>query len=49
MLYQLTSPVEAPSELAAGVEVEVLFGSVWLRTVFRSKNTLALPVAGSTR
>src|SRR5579875_3446282 len=49
MLYQFTNPVPAPSELAAGVVVEVLVGSVWLRTVFRSKKTLALPVAGLTR
>ncbi len=48
MLYQLTSPVPVPNELPAGVGV-VLVGSVWLRTVFRSKKTLALPVAGLTR
>src|SRR5271157_4829497 len=45
MSYQLTYPVEGPSELAA---VGAL-GSIWLKTVLRSKNTLALPVAGSMR
>ena len=49
MLYQFTRPVELPSELAAGVAGVVLTGSVWLRTVFKSKKTLACPVAGSTR
>ena len=51
MLYQLTNPVEVPSELAAGFvpSVASALGSIWLRTVLRSKNTLALPVAGSTR
>src|SRR5262249_59439219 len=49
MLYQFTSPVAAPIELAAGVAGVVLFVSVWLRTVLRSKKTLDLPVAGSTR
>ena len=49
MLYQFTSPVSLPSELAAGVAGVVLVGSVWLRTVLRSKKTLVWPVAGSTR
>ena len=44
MSYQLTSPVAAPAEFAA-----LLPGSTWLITVFRSKKTDALPVAGSTR
>ena len=46
MLYQFTSPVLLPRELAAGVAGVVLVGSVWLRTVLRSKKTLDLPVAG---
>ena len=33
MLYQLTSPVLLPRELAAGVSGVVFVGSVWLRTV----------------
>src|SRR4051812_30363216 len=43
MLYQLTRPVELPIELAAGVVGVALFGSTWLSTEFRSKNTLLLP------
>ena len=33
MLYQLTSPVEVHSQLAAGVAGVELFGSIWLITV----------------
>ncbi len=41
MLYQLTSPLEVSSPLAAGVVGVALPGSIWLITEFRSKNTLA--------
>jgi len=48
MSYQLTYPVDAPSELAAGFVPSVVsaLGSSWFITVLRSKNTLDLPVAG---
>ena len=49
MLYQLTSPVEVRRPFAAGVVGVALPGSSWLITELRSKNTLAWPVAGSTR
>src|SRR5579883_440035 len=49
MLYQFTRPVSLPRELAAGVDGVVLLVSIWLMTVLRSKKTLVLPVAGSTR
>src|SRR5262245_59598765 len=49
MLYQFTRPVELPNEFAAGIVGVELFGSISLITVFKSKKTLLLPVAGSTR
>lgn len=44
MSYQFTSPEDAPTEFEA-----LPPGSSWFKTVFKSKKTDDLPVAGSTR